>query len=72
MLCSRPTSLKRRAPNDLLSHRSRSPPAQRVRSPASFVARLSKTRLHQQPAGEEVDRGVEERAHVERPAVAEQ
>ena len=32
MLCLPPTSLKRRAPNDLLSHRSRSPPAQRVRS----------------------------------------
>ena len=25
MLCSRPTSLKQRAPNDLLSHRSRKP-----------------------------------------------
>lgn len=34
MLCLLPSSLKRRAPNDLLSHRSRSPPAQRVLPPA--------------------------------------
>ena len=34
MLCLPPTSLKRRAPNDLLTQRSRSPPAQRVRSSA--------------------------------------